>query len=107
MTDRSSEPTLILQSSDIRIVVHGSQFVAWRHPDGGHAQRECTPRFLASNALLTSLRHGTPDDFEVARRRSISIRIDWAASDRHLGTGDFAAMYRGSRLRRLLVEGTC
>ena len=26
MTDRSSEPTLILQSSDIRIVVHGSPF---------------------------------------------------------------------------------
>jgi len=32
MTDRSSEPTLILQSSDTRIVVHGSLFVAWRHP---------------------------------------------------------------------------
>jgi len=29
MTDRSSEPTLILQASDIRIVVHGSLFLAW------------------------------------------------------------------------------
>jgi hypothetical protein len=26
MTDRSSEPTLVLQPSDIRIVVHGSPF---------------------------------------------------------------------------------
>jgi hypothetical protein len=29
MTEQSSEPTLILQSSDTRIVVHGSLFVAW------------------------------------------------------------------------------
>jgi hypothetical protein len=29
MTERSSEPTLILQSSDTRIVVHGSLFVGW------------------------------------------------------------------------------
>jgi hypothetical protein len=62
MTDRSSELTLVLQSSDTRIVVQGSLFVAWRHPNRGPAQRECTPSVLASNALLTSLRHGTSDD---------------------------------------------
>ena len=38
------------------------------------------PRVPASNALLTSVRHGTSDDFESRDRRSISIRIDWASA---------------------------
>jgi hypothetical protein len=50
MTDRSSELTLVLHSSDSRIVAHGSLFVAWRHRIEGMHDVSARPRFLASNA---------------------------------------------------------
>lgn len=89
MTDRSSELTLIRQWSDARIAVHGSLFRLHGgiRIEGMHNVR-ARPRFLASNALLTSLCHGTSDDFESRDGRSICI---CTRLDRRLVTGDFAA----------------
>lgn len=82
MTDRSSELTLILQSSATRIVVHGSllRCMHGRIRIEGMHNVSARPRVLASNALLTSVCHGTSDDFESRDGRSISIRIDWASA---------------------------
>jgi hypothetical protein len=81
MTDRSSELTLVLQSSATRIVVHGSllRCMGGIRSEGMH-NVSARPRVLASNALLTSVCHETSDDFESRDGRSISIRIDWASA---------------------------